>query len=78
MRRYERWVGQFDTNLFGAINVTRALMPHFRSRKAGVVVFIGSLSGWRGDGVAGAYCGSKFALEGILSLFPCTVANSKT
>lgn len=68
MWRYERWVAQFDTNLFGAINVTRALMPYFRSKKAGVVVFFGSLAGWRGDGVAGAYVGSKFALEGNLSL----------
>ncbi|KAK0283740.1 hypothetical protein LTR35_006199 [Friedmanniomyces endolithicus] len=56
----------FDTNVFGTIKVTRALLPHFRERRAGVNVFIGSLSGWIGHDFCGTYAGSKFALEGIM------------
>lgn len=61
---YEDWVQQFDTNLFGTIKVTKALLPHFRARRKGTMVFIGSLSGWIGHSGCGAYAGSKFALEG--------------
>ncbi|KAL8936334.1 MAG: hypothetical protein Q9216_004982, partial [Gyalolechia sp. 2 TL-2023] len=54
---------QFSTNLFGPINLTRLLLPHFRSKRSGTFVFIGSICGWRGDPSIGAYCASKFALE---------------
>ncbi|ETI25850.1 hypothetical protein G647_02627 [Cladophialophora carrionii CBS 160.54] len=57
---------QFDTNVFGTIKVTRAVLPHFRQRHAGTAVFIGSLSGWVGHPGVGAYAGSKHALEGIV------------
>lgn len=50
--------------MVGAVNVTRAIMPHFREKKGGVVVFMGSQSGWSGDIGASAYCATKFALEG--------------
>lgn len=59
---------QFETNVFGTLKVTKALLPHFRQRKAGVNVFISSLSGWIGHDFCGAYAGSKFALEGRLSI----------
>ena len=55
---------QFSTNLFGPLNLTRALLPHFRSKRSGTFVFIGSICGWRGDPTIAAYCASKFALEG--------------
>jgi NADP-dependent 3-hydroxy acid dehydrogenase YdfG len=58
---------QLNTNLFGVLNVTRALLPHFRERKSGVVVFLGSSGGMEGEPGAGAYCASKFALEGRLA-----------
>lgn len=64
--RPEDFLAQFDTNVFGTIRVTRALLPHFRQRRNGTMVFIGSLSGWIGHPGVGAYAGSKFALEGIL------------
>ncbi|PVH77405.1 NAD(P)-binding protein [Cadophora sp. DSE1049] len=63
---YEDFLAQFDTNVFGTIKVTRALLPHFRQRHAGTVVFIGSLSGWIGHPGCSAYAGSKFALEGMV------------
>ncbi|CAI6331460.1 unnamed protein product [Periconia digitata] len=63
---YEDWLAQFDTNVFGTIKVTKALLPHFRERKKGTMVFISSLSGWIGHAGCSAYAGSKFALEGIV------------
>jgi NAD(P)-dependent dehydrogenase (short-subunit alcohol dehydrogenase family) len=63
---YEDWLAQFDTNVFGTIKVTKAILPHFRERKTGTMVFISSLSGWVGHAGCSAYAGSKFALEGIV------------
>ena len=68
--RYEDFFAQFDTNVFGTIKVTRALLPHLRQRRTGTMIFIGSLSGWIGHGCVSAYAGSKFALEGNLSPAP--------
>ncbi|KAH8777082.1 hypothetical protein F5882DRAFT_330538 [Hyaloscypha sp. PMI_1271] len=62
----EDFLAQFETNVFGTIKVTQALLPQFRQRRAGTMVFIGSLSGWMGDPGISAYVGSKFALEGIV------------
>jgi NAD(P)-dependent dehydrogenase (short-subunit alcohol dehydrogenase family) len=36
-----------STNVFGALNVTRALLPYMREKKTGTVVFMGSVGGWR-------------------------------
>lgn len=63
---YDDWKAQFDTNVFGTIKVTRALLPHFRERRSGSNVFISSLSGWIGHDFCGPYAGSKFALEGVV------------
>ncbi|KAK8075675.1 hypothetical protein PG997_010338 [Apiospora hydei] len=62
---YKDYLVQFETNVFGAIKVTKALLPHMRERRSGTVVFIGSRAGWIGDGGVSPYCGSKFALGGI-------------
>ena len=64
LTRPEILTHQFSTNLFGPLNLTRALLPHFRSKRSGIFVFIGSICGWRGDPTIAAYCASKFALEG--------------
>lgn len=66
--RYEDFLAQFDTNVFGTIKTTQAILPHFRQRRAGKMVFISSLSGWVGEPGISAYNGSKFALEGISPL----------
>jgi len=55
---------QFSTNLYGAMAVTRAVLPHMRAKQHGTLVFMGSQSGWRGDPSISAYAASKFALEG--------------
>ncbi|KAF9040838.1 hypothetical protein BJ165DRAFT_1492515 [Panaeolus papilionaceus] len=56
---------QFNTNVFGALNVTRAFLPHMRERRTGTVVFIGSVGGYRGGPYMGLYCTTKWALRGI-------------
>ena len=55
-----------DTNFFGAVNMIRAVLPHFRSRRAGHIANISSLVGFSAI-FAGStcYCASKFALEGL-------------
>ncbi len=57
---------QFDTNVFGLLNVTRSLLPHMRERKAGHIINISSLLGY-GAAVPGLglYGATKFAVEGI-------------
>jgi NAD(P)-dependent dehydrogenase (short-subunit alcohol dehydrogenase family) len=57
---------EFDTIVFGALNVTRAALPQLRSQRAGHIVQISSLEGVA-PAVAGetAYAGSKFAVEGV-------------
>lgn len=56
---------QYNTNVFGALNVTRAFLPYMRDRKSGTVVFLGSLGGWSGGPMAGLYCSTKWAIRGI-------------
>ncbi len=61
---HERPLAQFQTNTFGVINTTRAILPHFREKKSGIVVFIGSSGGWAGELGAGPYCGTRFGIKG--------------
>ncbi|CAA7268709.1 unnamed protein product [Cyclocybe aegerita] len=56
---------QFNTNVFGAINVTRAVLPYMREKKTGTIVFAGSIVGWESYPFAGIYAASKWALRGI-------------
>ena len=54
-----------DTNFFGALAVARALLPHFRERRAGHIFNIASVAGFIGFPGCGLYAASKFALEGM-------------
>jgi NAD(P)-dependent dehydrogenase (short-subunit alcohol dehydrogenase family) len=56
---------QFDVNVFGTMDVTRAILPHFRSNKAGVIVNLSSGAGVFALPMISLYCASKFALEGF-------------
>lgn len=56
---------QFAVNLFGAMHVTRAILPHFRAKRAGTIVNISSGAGVIGFPMASIYSASKFALEGF-------------
>jgi NAD(P)-dependent dehydrogenase (short-subunit alcohol dehydrogenase family) len=56
---------QFDTNVFGLLNVTRAFLPYFRAQRSGVIGNVSSIGAWRGGAGIGLYCTSKWAVSGI-------------
>ena len=56
---------QFDVNVFGALHVLRAVLPHLRQRRAGHVLNITSIGGLKTFPGVGVYNASKFALEAI-------------
>ncbi|WGS48738.1 oxidoreductase [Paraburkholderia sp. D15] len=55
----------YDTNVFGLLNVTRAVLPVMRAQRAGHVINISSIGGYRAAAGFGAYSSTKFAVEGI-------------
>lgn len=55
----------FDLNVFGLINVTRAVLPAMRTAGSGKIVNIGSRSGFEGEPGVSMYSASKFAVAGI-------------
>jgi len=55
----------FDVNVFGLLNVTRAILPHMRLEKSGHVINLSSVFGLIAGAGWGIYCGTKFAVEGI-------------
>ncbi len=57
--------GVFATNLYGALNVARAVLPLMRTQRSGSVVNIGSMGGFAQSPGWGVYGATKFALEGI-------------
>jgi NAD(P)-dependent dehydrogenase (short-subunit alcohol dehydrogenase family) len=56
---------QFDVNVFGVMEVTRALLPHFREHRSGLILNISSGAGVFTLPMLSLYCASKFALEGF-------------
>jgi NAD(P)-dependent dehydrogenase (short-subunit alcohol dehydrogenase family) len=55
---------QIETNLFGPMNVTRAVLPIMRQQRSGLVISISSLAGLVGGEFTSAYAAAKFGLEG--------------
>ncbi len=62
--RLEEIREQFETNFFGAVALTLAVLPQMRQHKAGHVIMVSSSSGLSAQPVASSYSASKFALEG--------------
>ncbi len=56
---------EFDTNVFGLMNVTRAFLPHFRKRKAGRIINISSVGGRITFPLYSVYHATKWAVEGF-------------
>ncbi len=55
----------FDTNVFGLLTVTRAVLPVMRRQKSGRVLNISSVGGFSSSAGWGVYCATKFAVEGL-------------
>lgn len=61
----EQLMQSFNTNFFGHVRLTRALLPSFRQRRSGTIAFIGSRVGFLGIPAIGAYTAAKYAVAGI-------------
>jgi NAD(P)-dependent dehydrogenase (short-subunit alcohol dehydrogenase family) len=55
----------YRTNVFGLLNVTRAVLPSMRQRRRGHIINLSSIGGYRSTPGWGIYSSTKFAVEGI-------------
>lgn len=67
-------VDQFQTNVFGLMQVTRAALPHMRRQRSGHIINIASIGGFRGFESSSIYCAAKFAVEGFSESMALEVA----
>jgi NAD(P)-dependent dehydrogenase (short-subunit alcohol dehydrogenase family) len=65
---------QMETNFFGPLNVTRAVLPVLRSQRSGQIITVTSTAGFVAGSFASAYAASKFALEGWMESLNLEVA----
>ena len=56
---------QYETNVFGLIRVTQAVLPTMREQKSGIIVNISSIGGKMALPLSSPYIGTKFAVEGL-------------
>ncbi len=56
---------QFDTNVFGLMAVTKAILPHFRANKSGVLINVASMGGRITFPLYSVYHGTKWAVDGF-------------
>ena len=70
----EQFRKQMETNFFGPLNVTRAILPVMRKQRSGHVITITSAAGIIGQEFCAAYAASKFALEGWMESLQYDVA----
>jgi len=59
------WRRQYETNVFGLVNVTRAVLPQMRAAGRGRIINIGSVAGRIASPFQGVYASSKHAVEGL-------------
>jgi NAD(P)-dependent dehydrogenase (short-subunit alcohol dehydrogenase family) len=55
----------YRTNVFGLLNVTRAVLPYMRKARSGRILNVSSIGGYQGVAGFGVYCSTKFAVEGL-------------
>ena len=63
-----------DTNFLGPVRVNRAVLPHMRRQRSGVLMHISSAAGRLVLPSAGFYCASKFALEALAEAYSYELA----
>ncbi len=56
---------QYETNVFGLIRVTQAVLPTMREQKSGIIVNVSSIGGKMALPLSSPYIGTKFAVEGL-------------
>lgn len=55
----------YETNVFGLLNITRAVLPYMRAARSGHVINLSSVGGYKSGPGFGVYCSTKFAVEGL-------------
>jgi NAD(P)-dependent dehydrogenase (short-subunit alcohol dehydrogenase family) len=55
----------YETNVFGLLAVTRAVLPQLRRQRSGHILNLSSVGGYQSGAGFGVYCSTKFAVEGI-------------
>jgi NAD(P)-dependent dehydrogenase (short-subunit alcohol dehydrogenase family) len=63
-----------DINVFGTVNIIRAVMPYLREQRSGYIINLASTAGYIGYGKAGSYNASKFAVIGLSEALALEVA----
>lgn len=66
---------QFDTLLFGPMNVARAVLPQMRRQRSGLLITVSSTAGIAGMQFCSAYAAAKFGLEGWIESLAQEVAD---
>lgn len=64
----------YRTNVFGLLNVTRAVLPHMRRARSGHILNISSVGGYQSGAGFGVYCSTKFAVEGLTEALAAELA----
>lgn len=62
---HEQILAQFEVNVFGVMELTRAILPHMRGNQGGAIINVSSGAGMFTLPMISMYCASKFALEGF-------------
>jgi NAD(P)-dependent dehydrogenase (short-subunit alcohol dehydrogenase family) len=65
---------QIEANLFGPVNVTRAMLPTMRAQRSGLIVTISSTGGIAGQPFVSAYSAAKFGVEGWMESLASEIA----
>ena len=70
----ENFRAQIEANLFGPVNVTRAMLPTMRAQRSGLIVTISSTGGIAGQSFVSAYSAAKFGVEGWMESLASEIA----